>query len=477
MQRLKKIGVLTPKSAVEITHSRLGIGMEKLDRDEFDPEEVYDHIAALGVKWVRLQSGWMRTEKEKGSYDFTWLDSIVDNLRQRGLIPWLNVSYGNPLYTPLAASFFGGVGCPPIETAEERAGWDNYVQALATHFKGRVEWFEIWNEADLPYAWRTSENLGADGMSGKCDPDAYVAFFKRSVAALKRGNPQAKVMGLALGHSKDGMSVVYRLMRQGLGDLMDGATYHTYTTRAFKRKNEVYESFANMIHRFAPHVKIIQGESGAQSDCSTQGALSGMCWNEEKQAKYLLRQMISDLSCDVMFTSYFSAVDMIECHYSILGDDQEKRARGYYGVLEGVFTDSGKAVAPYRRKRSYTALQNLAAVFCEDAVPVSDIPYLMIPSSCRYYNNPDCTDPTYDQQFFRLSDGSHVLAYWNHTDVLTTQFTGSMSIELMIDSVPRLIDPMDGSIYELPEHMVERTEGTVRLHHVPLRDYPLLLHF
>lgn len=84
---LNKIGKVTPKSASEVTGSRIGIGFEKLDRAVFDPEKAYDKVAGLGVKWVRIQSGWARTEKEKGVYDFAWLDSIVDNLIRRGLRP------------------------------------------------------------------------------------------------------------------------------------------------------------------------------------------------------------------------------------------------------------------------------------------------------------------------------------------------------------------------------------------------------
>ena len=58
MQRLQKIGHVTPKNAAQVHSSRLGIGFEKLDRDVFDPEKAYDKVAALGVKWVRIQSGW-----------------------------------------------------------------------------------------------------------------------------------------------------------------------------------------------------------------------------------------------------------------------------------------------------------------------------------------------------------------------------------------------------------------------------------
>ena len=118
MQRLQKIGHVTPKNAAQVRSSRLGIGFEKLDRDVFDPEKAYDKVAALGVKWVRIQSGWQRTEREKGVYSFAWLDSIVDQLIVRGLRPWICLCYGNGLYDENAAKIFGAVGVPPIFTQE-----------------------------------------------------------------------------------------------------------------------------------------------------------------------------------------------------------------------------------------------------------------------------------------------------------------------------------------------------------------------
>ena len=86
MERLKKIGVLPRVSASEIASSRLGIGFEKLDRDVFDPEKAYDPVAEIGVKYVRLQSGWMRTEKEKGQlvidyYSVEELERITERLK------------------------------------------------------------------------------------------------------------------------------------------------------------------------------------------------------------------------------------------------------------------------------------------------------------------------------------------------------------------------------------------------------------
>jgi hypothetical protein len=71
-----KIGRVRWKSAGESDAWRIGVGLEKLDRDLYDPEKCYDDLAAVGAKWVRIQSGWCRTEKVKGVYDFTWLDIV-----------------------------------------------------------------------------------------------------------------------------------------------------------------------------------------------------------------------------------------------------------------------------------------------------------------------------------------------------------------------------------------------------------------
>ena len=128
MERLIKIGSLKKKLSKDIKKSKLGIGFEKLDRNVFDPEKAYDRVGELGVKWVRIQSGWQRTEIEKGVYDFEWLDKIVDNLIARGLKPWMCLCYGNKLYSEDAAKVFGAVGIPPIFDEESKNAWNNYVE-------------------------------------------------------------------------------------------------------------------------------------------------------------------------------------------------------------------------------------------------------------------------------------------------------------------------------------------------------------
>lgn len=154
MYGLTPIGHVAPKHSKEISSSRIGIGLEKLDRNLYDPTPCYVPIGELGVKWVRIQSGWCRTEAIRGVYDFAWLDTIVNQLILQGVEPWLCLCYGNELYTPAANNKTGAVGCPPIATEEERVAWDRYVAAVVRHYSDRIHLYEVWNEPDGAWCWR-----------------------------------------------------------------------------------------------------------------------------------------------------------------------------------------------------------------------------------------------------------------------------------------------------------------------------------
>lgn len=102
-----------PDTRAGVRSEVLGLGFEKFDRDVFDPTKAYPFLPGTGVSWIRLQSGWQRTEREKGVYDFAWLDAIVDSLLALGLRPWMCLCYGNALY--------GGGAAAPCSAPARRA--------------------------------------------------------------------------------------------------------------------------------------------------------------------------------------------------------------------------------------------------------------------------------------------------------------------------------------------------------------------
>ena len=109
-----QVGTLAPRTAPDPKDDQWMIGCEVLDRDFAKFAAYKDYLPKLGIRSIRLQGGWAKCEKEKGKYDFAWLDECVDFALAHGLNPVLETDYGNPLYKggggrDLAAGFPHGV--------------------------------------------------------------------------------------------------------------------------------------------------------------------------------------------------------------------------------------------------------------------------------------------------------------------------------------------------------------------------------
>jgi len=463
MDQLQRIGRIKTKNAAAGGSPRLGIGFEKLDRGAFEPEKAYDLVADLGVRYVRIQSGWQRTETAKGTYDFAWLDSIVDELAARGMEPWIDLCYGNPLYTESAKTVFGAVGCPPIFSGAERQAWSRYVEAVVRRYAGRVTWFEIWNEPDGIHCWR-------HGVSAA----EYADFAMDTARAIHQANPRAKAIAGVL--CSINLPYFEQMFDRGLCDAADAVSFHRYNANELDALADI-RALRALIDRYNPSVAIIQGESGTQSDSRGAGALRGGAWTPLKQTKYLLRHRLLDLSSEVLFTSHFSAMDMVEALNGTVGNKASYLDFGYFGVIQAEFNADGVAAGSYRPKPAYFALQHLAALFGADVRP-ADLPLKRIVLDSPSVFGQDMAASTLVSLGFR-SDTGTALAYWNAVDLMRETYEGTVSFQLAgVKTPPRLIDLREGGVYALPDGMLIRENGEIRaLKNLPVTDSPLLLAF
>ncbi len=463
---LNKIGNIVPKDAKDVVTSRLGIGFEKLDRAVFDPEKAYDKLGKIGVKWVRIQSGWARTEKEKGIYDFAWIDSIVDNLISRGMKPWICVCYGNGIYDERAAEVFGAVGCPPIHTEEQRSAWANYCRELARRYKGKVEHFEVWNEPDGKWCWKHGVDATELGN-----------FNIATAKALREGNPDAYVIGGAVCQSH--LFFLEEALETGMLDYVDALSFHEYrfSEEELEQKIRTFRGFLNLHN--GEGKEIIQGESGSQSRFGGHGAVREGAWTPLRQAKQLLRHLMTDLLCGVKFTSYFSCMDMIEALNGKVGDKSTYLDYGYFGVLGADFDEDGIATGEYTPKPSYYALQNLASLLHGELKNL-DLPIRIVSGGVAPYtgNTPDLKYRETVSGGFKLDDGSYAFVYWYPGNIMTSDFEGTVTLECSVPGDVTVIDPMDGSIYEIPESKTTVPgKGTRVFRNIPIKDYPVFIVF
>ncbi len=462
MNRLVKVGELKPRSAHEIEESRLGLGMEKLDRDAFDPRMVYDKVAALGVKWIRLQSGWQKTERVEGVYDFAWLDEQVDELISRGLKPWLCLCYGNSIYDDLAKKYYGAVGCPPIRSERTYSAWLHYVEATVKHFAGRIEYYEIWNEPEGNWTWRT-----------KPDPVEYTEFCLRTGRVIKVCDPCAKV--IVGSHYQDSIEFFNEEFANGILDIADAVSFHSYH---YDERNSIrrIRAIKALLRSYGKHIEIIQGETGSQSENGGGGAFSHVRTCPMMQTKYILRHMIAEILAGVKFTSVFSAVDMAENLDAEAG--KPITVCGYFGLLGAEFDpNTGSLVGDYTEKPSYYAFRNLCSVLDENVNP-ADAPVIFKVQRSQLIEGFDTSPDDLIYGSLHKANGSWAFVYWKSTELSSVQgYEGTVSFELgAITGKARLIDPMDGSVYQIGDDIMRDMEnGLYCFEHLPLRDYPLII--
>ena len=327
----------------------------------------------------------------------------------------------------------------------------------------------------------TKNNFGngsAYYIAARTGRDFLKAFYgelaKETAIAVKEADKAAKVIG-GVQYSRDVhyMDTALSIM----GEYIDAITFHEYTADEQKVFSRV-RALRALCDLYNPAIEIIQGESGSQSRSGGAGALKRGAWTPRKQAKQLLRHTVADLMTEVKFASYFTCVDMIE---ALLGDRAVKSTYmdyGYFGVLGAEFDEEGFAIGEYSPKPSYYALQNLCSLFAEKVESVN-LPILIRQEESTRIFGSDLSEKELTYGGFRKPNGTNALFYWAPTDLMTIELESTISLQIAgLGEKVKLVDPMDGSVYELPENMIEKkAKGQLLLKNVPVKDYPMALVF
>ncbi len=100
-----------------------------------------------GIRYLRCAFSWNAIEKAPDQYDWQFWDRLVDTADEYGiqLMPYV-------AYTPeWAAGKKQEFWKQPPERTSDYLG---FMRAAATHYKGRIHSWEIWNEPDLTEYWQ-----------------------------------------------------------------------------------------------------------------------------------------------------------------------------------------------------------------------------------------------------------------------------------------------------------------------------------
>uniref|UniRef100_UPI00359326B9 GH39 family glycosyl hydrolase n=1 Tax=Persicitalea sp. TaxID=3100273 RepID=UPI00359326B9 len=413
-------------------------GGETMDRDYTDYQSYKKYLGPLGAKRIRLQGGWARTEKVKGQYDFGWLDAVIPDAAARGVAPWVELSYGNPIYEGGGEAKLAG----RIPTGKEAlTAWDKWVRAMVTRYKGQVPEWEIWNEPDLNKE-HTGQEIGE--------------FYLRTAKIVKEIQPDARLiaLGMASVTKLDFMSDFLDYLRANDGlKYVDVLTYHGYAPNPNTSYPQI-EKLRELVWSYKDNIEFMQGENGAPSTpkAVTIGALRAWDWSELMQAKWDLRRMLGDHGRGIA-TNLFTISDI---HYAA-GDHMV--GVNTKGILK---TNPDKTIE--RPKLAYKAAQNIFSLFDSQVELQKD--------------NLAASDRENQSIFTYKKGGKPLITIWQNEakpeDTYEPKIT-TVTIKNGTIKNPVLLDLVTGKIYEIPKGNCKKVGGDTQIIGISVADYPVVL--
>ncbi len=140
-----------------------------------DVNSVLDRVNDLGLGWVKQQIEWKVFEPARGQIQWAGLDAMMAAADSHNLRILFSV-----VKAPAWARSSHEEDGPP---ANYQDYW-NFVAALATRYRGRVDAYEIWNEQNLRREW------SGDTLSAA----RYLQLLAGAYSAIKTADPAAIVL-------------------------------------------------------------------------------------------------------------------------------------------------------------------------------------------------------------------------------------------------------------------------------------------
>ena len=175
---------ITPPPAVDDGLRRLdGYGFQAHLYNQ-DRRLVVDRTIEAGFGWLKQQVEWRQTEPiEKGGFDWRELDKVVAAVSSAGLKLLLSV-----VRAPDWA-----LGDRPHGPPGDPLDFQDFMQVLAGRYRGHVQAYELWNEANLAREWGY----------GRIDAGEFVELMLAGHQGVKAGDPEAITVGGALTPAGD----------------------------------------------------------------------------------------------------------------------------------------------------------------------------------------------------------------------------------------------------------------------------------
>jgi hypothetical protein len=157
---------------------------------------------------------WPQLEASPGKWDFSLLDREVTIARQQGAEP-LIVFGLTPQWASARPTEPCNYGLGACAEPTNLSDWQDYINQVATRYKGRVHYYELWNEPDLKaYYTGTVESM--------------LSLAKAAYTILKQVDPTVTVLSPAAVVQTTGTKWLTQYLAIGGGNYADIIAHHFY---------------------------------------------------------------------------------------------------------------------------------------------------------------------------------------------------------------------------------------------------------
>ncbi len=277
-----------PALAGETEPNPFGVGVY-LHRVMDDPVlmgRVADLAAGIGTGWTREEFNWSFVQPARGGYDqarLARLDSMVDLAGAKGL-KVLGLITG-------PSAWSGGLAPASENEYKEFAA---FAAFLAGRYRGRITYWEIWNEPNTARFWAPAP-----------DPAAYAGLLKEVCPAVRKADPKARIVAGALSDPQD-LVYLFTLFAHGVSPYMDIFSVHPYTSPGpLENTGEEVNLrlMGQLTAQFGPEKPIWITEMGF-STCDPPGGVS-----QDRQAALLVRAYLTALAAGVRVIQWYDFKD------------------------------------------------------------------------------------------------------------------------------------------------------------------------
>lgn len=201
-------------------------------------EKSFELMKAAGITAVRDDAFWSHTELKPGVLEilpdyWTWLRLASDANMQRLMM----LGYGNQFYSS---------DSKPISLSV-RAGFARFIDFTAKQLRGKVDFYEIYNEWDL-------EDPQSEGLT-----DAYIDLVRDTTRQLRAIDPKPRILAGAVTSFGLVTGVPDRLIKGGVLDMVDGLSMHPYVSCEKSGGHNTPESWIRVMRERSRHYDQLAG--------------------------------------------------------------------------------------------------------------------------------------------------------------------------------------------------------------------------